>query len=308
MIYTITFNPAVDYILSVNQKTLRDVEVNRADVEIFKAGGKGINVSVLLDILGIPSIAVAVLGGFTGEFLKMELQKRENIELLALAAEGNNRLNVKIFANDETICVNGKGPSANDVTKEELRLLIENNIKADDWVLFCGAGITNITDDYIVELCSLIRARKAKVVIDREQLSFEFLKACRPYLIKPNFYELKILFNKEKLSSNEIDACLRELLSKNVTMVLLSLGAEGAILATKDSRYHLRHQPIKAVNLVGQGDVMLASFVAALSLGETLPEALKQAGAAALAHTSTLEELSLSFIEEYRDCCKVESY
>ena len=119
MIYTLTLNPAIDYFLTINDQLMVD-EVNRGSNAIFKAGGKGLNVSKILSLLNIKSKAIVLLGGFTGDFIRSEFEKDENIEILTVKVDGVNRINMKAHYDKKALCINGDGPLADDKAKKAL--------------------------------------------------------------------------------------------------------------------------------------------------------------------------------------------
>ena len=124
MIYTITLNPAIDYFITLNETLLVD-EVNRGSHEIYKAGGKGLNVSKILSVLNIPSKAIAVLGGFTGQYIQDSFSKDSNIEMIPIPVDGMNRINMKANYGEEALCINGSGPVVNESLQYFLKDTIE---------------------------------------------------------------------------------------------------------------------------------------------------------------------------------------
>lgn len=304
MIYTITMNPSIDYYLTVDQPLIVN-EVCRASNEMFKVGGKGINVSIILNELKIHSKVLTFLGGFTGEYIKDNLRKYDNIQLDYIPIRGNNRINVKIAQLNETISINGKGDSVN---RENLDALLSklNQVTADDWVMVCGSLMGSTSMDVLVEISDIVHKRNAKLIIDMESLSIELLGTCKPDLIKPNLYEFKLLSRSEIRNDMELKSAIRSVLNTGVKSILLSQGAKGAIYAT-DSRCLRLHQPtIKAHNNVGMGDSMLAAFIGYISHGSSEKEAFRWSGAAGVAAASTLAPISFERIKYYYDQVSVE--
>lgn len=303
MIYTYTLNPAIDYYMQVDQD-LMDTEVNRAKEVILKAAGKGINVSAALDAMGIDSTAAAVLGGFTGNFIKEHILSYKHIRLLEIPVEGANRINVKIHQEHKALCVNAKGPKVDEKTKEKIFSCL-NSINASDYVMICGSMMKGFDEDFIYQLSMKVHDSGAKLILDMESLSFELLKKCRPYLIKPNLYEFKMLMKQEEMPDQQLDSALYQANQAGIENVLLSLGKEGALLQTSDGLYRMTQKEIEAVNQVGCGDAMLAAFTGKISEGSSMNEALRFAGAAGCAAVSSFDDLTLERINEYLPKVKV---
>ena len=187
MIITLTLNPSIDYTMTVNEPLL-DVEVNRTTSEQMKVGGKGLNVSMTLDKLQIPSRAIALLGGFTGDYIEQALRSYPRIELTRVPVDGMNRVNVKLYHGPGTLCVNARGPKADAAVCQTLLDLMETTGQ-NDWVLVCGNMMRGLDANFLTALCAKVHQRQARLVIDMEALSPQLIERCRPDLIKPNFYE-----------------------------------------------------------------------------------------------------------------------
>ena len=297
MIYTITLNPAIDYFITLNETLLVD-EVNRGSHEIYKAGGKGLNVSKILSVLNIPSKAIAVLGGFTGQYIQDSFSKDPNIEMIPIPVDGMNRINMKANYGKKALCINGSGPDVNECT---VQLLLDEiaKINADDIVIISGSMMHGFPEDFVVTLAQAVHQRNAKVVIDMEQITMEQLKECKPYLIKPNLYELQLLFENTEINESNIEEYLRKANALGIENILVSLGKDGAVLSNAQGIYKLEQPRTVLVNKVGAGDAMLASFIGKLSQGYAFEEALQWGGAAGNATASKLEDITLRDIEGY---------
>ena len=302
MIYTITLNPSIDYFITISGE-LMDTEVNRADSEKYKGAGKGLNVSLVLNEMHIPSTAIAVLGGFTGQFIADSIRSKSYIHLQEVPVLGTNRINVKIHNDDKTICINGNGPCADDHTKDVLFEKLAA-IQKNDIVLLSGSSAKNITEEWIKAIARLVHDKEAKLIIDMESISLDHLAVYRPYLIKPNLYELSLLLGQEAAMTT-IHEQLDQVLAHGVESILLSLGKDGAIFATKKHRYRLTHPAIHAVNKVGSGDAMLAAFIGKLSQDGDVVQALRWAGAGGMAAASTFEEVQAKTMRTYVEQCQV---
>lgn len=304
MIYTITLNPAVDYFLTI-ENTLMVDEVNRGGNEIFRAGGKGLNVSTVLSLMGVPSVAVAVLGGFTGQFIADSFRDDPNIDLRAVEVEGNNRINMKAHYDRKALCVNGTGPTAGPEVQARI-LDILSKVAEGDWVMVCGSMMRGLTVDTVAAISDAVHAQGAKLVIDMEAITLADLQRCRPDLIKPNLYEFRLLLGRESLTLDELPKVLNEARRSGLRDILLSLGRDGAALLSGETLYCLHQPDTVLVNKVGCGDAMLAAFVGKLSQEAGPAEALRWAGAAGNARASTLKELTLEQIKGFLDQMEVE--
>ena len=303
MIYTITLNPAIDYFITLNETLLVD-EVNRGSHEIYKAGGKGLNVSKILSVMNIPSKAIAVLGGFTGQYIQDSFEEDPNIEMISIPVDGMNRINMKANYGKKALCINGSGPVANDCT---VQLLLDEiaKINADDIVIISGSVMHGFPDDFVTVLAQAVHQRNAKVVVDMEQITMEQLKECRPYLIKPNLYEFQLLFENAEINESNIDEYLRKANSLGIENILVSLGKDGAALSNAQGIFKLDQPHTVLVNKVGAGDAMLASFIGKLSQGYSSEEALQWGGAAGNATASKIEDITMHDIEGYLPRMKV---
>lgn len=303
MIYTITLNPAIDYFITLNEKLLVD-EVNRGSHEIYKAGGKGLNVSKILSVLNIPSKAIAVLGGFTGQYIQDSFEEDPNIEMIPIPVDGMNRINMKANYGKKALCINGSGPVVNDYT---VQLLLDEiaKINADDIVIISGSVMHGFPDDFVTVFSQAAHQRNAKVVIDMEQITMEQLKECRPYLIKPNLYEFQLLFENAEINELNIDEYLKKANEMGIENILVSLGKDGAVLSNAQGIFKLDQPRTVLVNKVGAGDAMLASFIGKLSQGYSSEEALQWGGAAGNAVASKIEDITMRDIEGYLPLMKV---
>ena len=303
MIYTITLNPAIDYFITLNETLLVD-EVNRGSHEIYKAGGKGLNVSKILSVMNIPSKAIAVLGGFTGQYIQDSFEEDPNIEMIPIPVDGMNRINMKANYGKKALCINGSGPVANDCT---VQLLLDEiaKINADDIVIISGSVMHGFPNDFVTVLAQAVHQRNAKVVVDMEQITMEQLKECRPYLIKPNLYEFQLLFENAEINESNIDEYLRKANSLGIENILVSLGKDGAALSNAQGIFKLDQPHTVLVNKVGAGDAMLASFIGKLSQGYSSEEALQWGGAAGNATASKIEDITMHDIEGYLPQMKV---
>lgn len=295
MIYTITLNPAIDYFIEVDSN-LDDHKINRANRTSFRSGGKGVNVSQTLDTLEIESNAIVLLGGFSGDYIKSEMNKLAYCTLNQIKTEEQTRINVKLDVNDVKYSINAKGAVATDEIKNEiLNHLID--LSENDYVMLCGARIEGITDEWLIKFAQYVNKSGAKLVLDMEQNDLDLIEAIKPYLIKPNLNELKILMGKPIDSDICIYDAFDELQYRGVHTILLSLGEDGAILFSDSNHLSVKQEIIHNENDVGMGDAMLGVFIGKLSDGHTEFNALKYAAAAGSATANSKSKISKDDID-----------
>ena len=297
MIYTFTLNPAVDYFLTISGELMVD-EVNRGTDEIYKAGGKGLNVSKILSVLGIPSNAVAILGGFTGDFIREQFSSSQYTRIIPVPVCGTNRINLKAHHDNKALCINGQGPTADSNTVDAIRRIV-SSMTGDDTAVISGSMMLGLDSEFLLDLSDRIHRAGAKLVIDMEKVTPELIGRCRPYLIKPNLYELQLLMDDPGITMETAAEPLEKLRQLGVENILLSLGKDGALLADEQGLLKLDHPSTPLVNKVGAGDSMLGAFIGKLTAGSTREEALRYGGAAGNAAASTMEDVTLDIIERF---------
>ena len=297
MIYTFTLNPAVDYFLTIRNELMVD-EVNRGTDAIFKAGGKGLNVSRVLSLLNMKSKAVVLLGGFTGEFIRKEAEKNENVEVIEVKVDGVNRINMKAHYDKKALCINGDGPVADEKVKETL-FRITDDLNQNDVAVISGSMMNGFDENDLISLCDHIHETGAKLVIDMEKITPETLKRCKPMLIKPNLYELGLLTGNHEMDIDHAKEALRKLPEEGIEKILLSLGKDGALLSDEEGFLYLIQPNTVLVNKVGAGDSMLAAFLGKLIETGDREIALRYGGAAGNAAASQLEDITAETIERF---------
>lgn len=259
MIYTVTFNPALDYILELDK--LEIGKIQKSKTELILPGGKGINVSTVLTNLEIDNIALGYKAGFVGAELERLLRnmkvKTDFIDL----EEGNSRINVKISGEEET-AINTNGPqiSENKILEllEKLKTLNEN-----DYLVLSGSIPSSIKDDIYEKICSLVKKQNVKIVVDAtKNLLVQALKY-NPFLIKPNNEELGEIFGVEIHTKEDAYVYGKKLKEMGAQNVLVSMGKIGAALIDEAGQeYFIKSPEGKRVNTVGSGDSMVAGFIA----------------------------------------------
>ena len=272
MIYTVTFSPAIDYVVDLANFTIGDI--NRTQQEQVFPGGKGINVSLVLANLGKSSIATGFLGGFTGAFIKEELAKR-NIKSGFIEVDGLTRINVKIRAGKET-AINGQGPHIKD---EDINRLISQleKLTKDDLLVISGTVPKSLPSNIYEMILERIKDNKVEVIVDAtKDILLNTLKY-HPLLVKPNNEELEEMFNVSISNDEELIKNASKLLSLGAKNVIVSLGGDGALLVGEGLEPIKRSAPQgKVVNTVGAGDSLVAGFIAEYLDSKDIKKAFKQ--------------------------------
>ncbi|RJP07142.1 1-phosphofructokinase [Streptococcus pseudopneumoniae] len=301
MIYTVTLNPSIDYIVRLDQVQVGSV--NRMDSDDKFAGGKGINVSRVLKRLDIPNTATGFIGGFTGKFITDTLAEEE-IETRFVQVAEDTRINVKIKADQETE-INGRGPTVEPVKLEELKAIL-SSLTAEDTVVFAGSSAKNLGNVIYKDLISLTRQTGAQVVCDFEGQTLIDSLDYQPLLVKPNNHELGAIFGVKLESLDEIEKYARELLAKGAQNVIISMAGDGALLVTSEGAYFAK--PIKGTvkNSVGAGDSMVAGFTGEFVKSKDAVESFKWGVACGTATTFSDDLATAEFIKETYEKVEVE--
>lgn len=301
MIYTVTLNPSIDYIVRLDQVQVGSV--NRMDSDDKFAGGKGINVSRVLKRLNIPNTATGFIGGFTGKFITDTLAEEE-IETRFVQVAEDTRINVKIKADQETE-INGTGPTVEPVKLEELKAIL-SSLTAEDTVVFAGSSAKNLGNVIYKDLISLTRQTGAQVVCDFEGQTLIDSLDYQPLLVKPNNHELGAIFGVKLESLDEIEKYARELLAKGAQNVIISMAGDGALLVTSEGAYFAK--PIKGTvkNSVGAGDSMVAGFTGEFVKSKDAVESFKWGVACGTATTFSDDLATAEFIKGTYEKVEVE--
>ena len=259
MIYTVTLNPSIDYIVRLDKLTTGIT--NRTTAEEYYYGGKGINVSLVLAELDIDSTAYGFVAGFTGKAIENGIRNDHIITDFIKLKDGISRINIKIKAGEETD-INGQGPH---ITEMELERLLQkiDRIQGGDTLVLAGSIPNTMPDDVYERMMERIARKKVRFVVDAtKKLLVNSLKY-KPFLIKPNRQELSEIFDVEVKTEDDIVKYAKELEKMGAQNVLISLGGEGAMLIDEFGNKHkagvLKE---KVVNTVGSGDSMVAGFIA----------------------------------------------
>lgn len=294
MIYTLTLNPSIDYIVRLEQLHLG--EVNRMDQDFKFPGGKGINVSRILNRIHVPNTALGLIGGFTGDFINQTLQN-EGTTTQFITIQDDTRINVKIKADTETE-INGKGPN---VTKEEQEALKEQfkQLTPNDTVVLAGSVPPALSHGFYEELIQMIQQAGASFVIDTTGEDLMTALKYQPLLVKPNNHELAELFDTTFTTQEDIYPYAEKLLAMGAKHVLISMAGDGALYFHKNKRYFARPLKGELKNSVGAGDSMIAGFVGALTTTNDPMEAFKMGVACGSATAFSDDLADEAFINDY---------
>lgn len=292
MIYTVTLNPSIDYIVHVDQLTIGDVNRMKSDLKL--PGGKGINVSRILKRIDNDSTALGFLGGFTGRFIE-EWLERETIQTNFTTVADDTRINIKLKASEETE-INGQGPIVSENEMDALKKVL-GNLATEDIVVLSGSNPGSVPTGFYQELIKIIRSQGASFVIDTTGTDLMDALENGPLLVKPNNHELADLYQTTFNSVEDIYPFGQRLLDEGAQHALVSMAGDGALLFTKDGIYrsNVLKRPVK--NSVGAGDSMIAGFVGNFTKTQNPVEALKWGVACGSATTFSDDLATADFIQ-----------
>ena len=287
MIYTLTMNPAVDYVMHIDR--LAQGETVRSREEEFQLGGKGINVSLILKALGVETVALGFIAGFTGEALEREMASCGLKTDFICLPDGFTRINLKLKSVVETE-INARGPHA---TETDMKKLYEklDHIREGDTLVLAGSVPGGLSPDTYARILHRLEGRGIRFVVDATgELLLSTLKY-RPFLVKPNRAELEELCGRILPTDGAIAEAAQDLQRQGAVNVLVSLGGEGALLVNETGRVHRTeaHRG-KVVSTTGAGDSMVAGFLAGIPKGYEYALALGSAAGSATAFSSGLAD------------------
>ncbi|WP_085993208.1 1-phosphofructokinase [Oceanobacillus senegalensis] len=256
MIYTVTLNPSIDYVVQVSKMQLG--KLNKMDSDLKLPGGKGINVSRILRELNTETIALGFLGGFTGTFISNWLE-REGVKSEFIPISDDTRINIKLKSDFETE-INGHGP---EITETEAKNLVSqlDSITEQDTIILSGSKPPSLPRDFYQIIVEKVTQKKASFVIDTTGQDLLVSLPFQPLLVKPNLEELAELFNVSIQNKEEVIPYGKKLLEQGAKHVIVSMAGEGALLFTKDGIYQGINPNGNVKNSVGAGDSMIAGFI-----------------------------------------------
>ncbi|WP_445264245.1 1-phosphofructokinase [Staphylococcus aureus] len=272
MIYTVTFNPSIDYVIFTNDFKIDGL--NRATATYKFAGGKGINVSRVLKTLDVESTPLGFAGGFPGKFIADTLNNSA-IQSNFIEVDEDTRINVKLKTGQETE-INAPGPHITSAQFEQLLQQIKNTT-SEDIVIVAGSVPSSIPSDAYAQIAQITAQTGAKLVVDAEKELAESVLSYHPLFIKPNKDELEVMFNTTVNSDEDVIKYGRLLVDKGAQSVIVSLGGDGAIYIDKEISIKAVNPQGKVVNTVGSGDSTVAGMVAGIASGLTIEKAFQQA-------------------------------
>ncbi|TDM20638.1 1-phosphofructokinase [Macrococcoides canis] len=301
MIYTITLNPSIDYVMFTDG--FEAGALNRAHTTYKFAGGKGINVSRVLKSLNTESTVLGFLGGFSGQFIEDKL-KASDILVDCVQVESDTRINVKLKGASETE-INAPGPDINVGHIEQLMNKLKT-LTSDDTVVIAGSIPSSMPADIYAQIAELCHDKQIKFVVDAEKALLNSVLNYNPLFIKPNIVELEEMFNTTLSTDEAIYAAAKQLLQKGAQMVFVSMGGDGAMLVTEDRCLKATVPKGQVVNTVGSGDSTVAGMVAGLTNGLSLTSAFKQAIACGTATAFTEDLATIEEIQEIINQIQIE--
>jgi 1-phosphofructokinase len=268
MIYTLTLNPSVDYIVGLEEVKLGNL--NRTNAEAKFPGGKGINVSRVLLSMGVNSVATGFVGGFTGAYVK-EYLNREGVKTSFIEVEEDTRINIKLRAKEETE-INAQGPNISAENLQDLKREI-SQLGSSDILVLAGSIPARMPENIYEELVTICNETGAEFVVDAEGGILKKIISYQPFLIKPNHHELGQFFGREIHTCEEAAHYGRKLQEMGAKNVIVSLADKGAVLITGQAAFAANVPKGEMKSSVGAGDSMVAAFLGKYTSGTSIEEA-----------------------------------
>ncbi|MCD7839079.1 MAG: 1-phosphofructokinase [Erysipelotrichaceae bacterium] len=304
MIYTITFNPSLDYIMHVDN--FEYGETNRSSNEEMFPGGKGFNVSTILQRLGYDNTALGFKAGFSGDEIVRMLEERGFILDLVSLDNGFSRINVKMKGTKETE-VNGNGP---DIPEDKLALLMNkiDQISDGDTLIMAGSIPSTLPNDIYEQIMIRLQNKDVRIIVDATNELLLKVLPYHPFLIKPNHRELEEIFNASINNQKDLIDYASKLQDMGAINVLVSLGGDGAMLIDEYKHvYHCRAAKGKLINSVGSGDSMVAGFLAGYLKNNDYKDAIRLGSACGGATAFSFDLAEKSLIDEVYENIEVDT-
>ncbi|MBS4538552.1 1-phosphofructokinase [Clostridium sp. D2Q-11] len=292
MIYTVTFNPAIDYVLEVEDFNLGNV--NRSKDSYKYPGGKGINISRVLNILETDNQALGFIGGFTGEYINNYLREL-GIQTDFISVEGDTRINVKLKSGKETE-INAPGPNISERDLEALFNQIDQ-LKSKDFLVLAGNVQKTLPRDIYSRIQARCMDKDIKVVVDTTGEALISTIKNKPFLIKPNHHELSQIFDVEIEDREQAIIYSKKLLELGAQNIIVSMGGEGAVLVSQEGIYYGEAPKGIVRNSVGAGDSLIAGFLAKYSQSKDTIESFRWGIAAGSATAFSMDLCSKEEVE-----------
>ena len=302
MIYTVTFNPSLDYIVSVSDFKLG--LTNRTDSELLLPGGKGINVSTVLQNLGIANTVLGFTAGFVGEEVRKEVEQLGvKAEFISLD-EGVSRINLKLKSIDGTE-INGRGPKIPREAVDALMIQLDR-LGADDTLVLAGSIPASMPDDIYQKIMERLDGRDVRIVVDATKDLLLNVLGHHPFLIKPNNHELGDIFGVKLSEREEVVPYAKKLQEKGAVNVLVSMAGKGAVLLAEDGSVYAAEAPKGTLkNGVGAGDSMVAGFLAGYGESGDYEHAFRMGLAAGSASAFSEQLATKDEIKKVYENCRI---
>lgn len=293
MIYTVTLNPSIDYLVEVENFQIGSV--NRSSLDEKYPGGKGINVSRVLKRIGNDTTVLGFVGGQTGEYIKACLSKEE-IYTNFTEVNGDTRINIKLKTGIETE-INSQGPEISKESYQQLLSLI-GDLQTEDTLVLSGSIPKSLPKDVYVTMMKMCSGKDIRVVVDTSGNELLDVVQYQPFLIKPNHHELAQLYSTEIKNVQDASEYGMKLVDAGAQNVIVSMAGDGAVLCTKEKSYFANVPKGRVINSVGAGDSMVAGFIGMYEKTETVLTAFRYSVAAGSATAFSSDLCTLGLIEE----------
>lgn len=280
MIYTVTLNPSIDLVVEVANFQIN--QINRIERECKFPGGKGINVSRVLNTIGVPSVALGFIGGFTGAFIQGALES-EGIQTDLVKIQEDTRINIKLKTGKETE-MNAQGPALTEQNIRELYKKLES-LQQGDFLVLAGSIPPSLPKTFYSDLTRMYRTRGVKVVVDAGGNVLAEVLQNKPFLVKPNHHELSDLFGVAIKTFDEIISYGKKVVEMGAENVIVSMAGDGALLFTNGEVYKASIPKGEVVNSVGAGDSLVAGFIGTYAKEQNFCKAFQMAVASGSATT-----------------------
>ncbi|WP_243292310.1 1-phosphofructokinase [Bacillus sp. FJAT-47783] len=303
MIYTVTLNPSVDYIVEV--PTFQLGQLNRIQQDAKYPGGKGINVSRVLNRFEVKTSAFGFVGGWTGSFVEASL-RNEGIKTNFVHIKEDTRINIKLKTGEETE-INGQGPIINE---EEVTDFFEalSSLNANDWLVIAGSIPASLPNDFYEKITSYCQERNIQVVIDVSGDYIHSLLQYKPFLLKPNHHELGEWFNVDIDRKEDAVTYGKKLVKMGAQNVIVSMAGEGALFLNDHVTYYASPPNGKVVNSVGAGDSVVAGFLSEYTKTKDVKRAFQYSIASGSATAFSLELCTKAEVEKLLPEVKIEDW
>ena len=301
MIYTVTFNPSLDYIVTV--KNFQTGMVNRTVDEIIYPGGKGINVSMVLKNLGFDNTALGFMAGFTGDEICRLLEEKGVKADFIHVEKGVSRINVKLRSNEESE-INGMGPA---IMQKDIKKLYEklDQLQDGDVLVLAGSIPSVMPESMYMDIMKHLEEKKLNIAVDATRDLLVNVLPYHPFLIKPNNHELGEIFGVTITDKDDVVKYAKKLKERGARNVLISMAGDGAVLVTEDGQEFRAEAPKGELkNSVGAGDSMVAGFLAGYLSTGSYAEAFKMGVCTGSASAFSEEFATKAEVQALLDKCK----